>query len=205
MEELFNKIKRLREERNLNHVAISKEIGISNTAYSKIEKGITKNISLDTAIKIARVLKVDFNELFEIESENDSNRENNVLQNEIQKLNQEIEYLSKRINELEGQLNDKKQLEDYFKRDIFELRTLVTIWPRLSFDTQLEDLYRLFKERTISKEEYDNLRTELPEKLAQSIVILIKNNLSLISEFDKELKGEKYKSIMLKVRQILNQ
>lgn len=197
MEELFNKIKRLREERNLNYVAISKEIGISNTAYSKIEKGITKSISLEIAIKIAKVLGVDFNELFNIESNNNSI-------NESQKLNDKIKSLSKENELLKKQLEDKMLLEDYFKRDILEFKSLLVSWPVEYFSTENQFIKESFDKRDISADEYERRMNELPEKTAQTMALLIKNKLFLLNDFDKYFSSEQLKPIILRVRQILN-
>lgn len=196
MEELFNKIKRLREERKMNHVEISKEIGISNTAYSKIEKGITKSISLEIAVKIARALEVNFNELFSIESNKNNSVDNQRLNDKINTLIQENELLKK-------QLEDKLLLEDYFKRDILEFKSLLVSWPIEYFNTENKFIKELFDKRDILSEEYERRVSELPEKTAQAMALLIKNKLFLLADFDKYYSSEQFKPIILRVRQIL--
>jgi transcriptional regulator with XRE-family HTH domain len=59
-----------RKQKNLSQSQMAKAIGNSQAAYAKIESGVTKNITLDVATKIAKALGEDFNEVFEIEKDN---------------------------------------------------------------------------------------------------------------------------------------
>jgi transcriptional regulator with XRE-family HTH domain len=64
------KIKLCRKQKNMSQAQMAAVIGISQAAYAKIESGVTENISLFSATGIAKALNEDFNELFEIESDN---------------------------------------------------------------------------------------------------------------------------------------
>jgi transcriptional regulator with XRE-family HTH domain len=83
------KIKLCRKQKNLSQAQMAAVIGISQAAYAKIESGVTENISLFIATGIAKALNEDFNELFEIESDNKT----------IAGLKSEVEELRSRISE----------------------------------------------------------------------------------------------------------
>lgn len=57
------RLKELREKRNLTQAQIAKKIGITQQAYSYIEKEIS-NPSLETALRISEVLKTPVNKIF---------------------------------------------------------------------------------------------------------------------------------------------
>jgi transcriptional regulator with XRE-family HTH domain len=62
MQRVATKIRMVREFRNFSQEYVSKKIGISQNAYSKIELGYSK-ISLDRFFHIAKILDVDVTEL----------------------------------------------------------------------------------------------------------------------------------------------
>lgn len=57
------KLKKLREERGLSQKEIAKKIGVSRETISAYETGRAKP-SLDVALKLAKILKVSVEELF---------------------------------------------------------------------------------------------------------------------------------------------
>jgi|GEM_PF-2749737 len=73
MEELKDKLIRLRLEKGLKQAQVAKAAGIKQPSYASIEKGDTKNVSLNVAIGIAKALDVPFNELFDIDQPSDFN------------------------------------------------------------------------------------------------------------------------------------
>jgi transcriptional regulator with XRE-family HTH domain len=83
------KIKLFRKQKNLSQVQMAAVVGISQAAYAKIESGTTVHMSLESAIGIAKALNENFNELFEIESDNKN----------IAALKSEVELLKFRIEE----------------------------------------------------------------------------------------------------------
>jgi len=193
MEELFNKIKRLREERNLNHVAISKEIGISNTAYSKIEKGITKSISLDIAIKIAKVLDVDFNELFDIEKPD--------YQDD---LNVEIEILKKRIIELESQLEDKKRLEKYLSKDLLNIKPLILNWVEEFHLTEPDFIKSENPEAIKNSSLFKSLLSESTDKEAELLAACVKGGYFSASDVENKFGNkEVFSELMSRYRKLI--
>jgi transcriptional regulator with XRE-family HTH domain len=69
MESINEKIKRLRIESGVNQAEVARSAGIKQSSYASIEKGDTKSITIEVGKGIAKALKISFNELFEIESE----------------------------------------------------------------------------------------------------------------------------------------
>lgn len=67
MEELKDKLLRIRKEKNLSQTYVAKAAGIKQPSYASIEAGDTKNVSLSVAKGLAKALGVSFIELFEIE------------------------------------------------------------------------------------------------------------------------------------------
>ncbi|MDQ7947660.1 MAG: helix-turn-helix transcriptional regulator [Pedobacter sp.] len=60
---LGQKIKKLRQEKNVNQASIAKEMGISLPAYSKIETGKT-DVNISRLEQLASIHKIDIGEFF---------------------------------------------------------------------------------------------------------------------------------------------
>ena len=58
------RIKRLREERNYSQQYLAGKLGISQKAYSKIETNQTR-LSVDSLLKIAEILETSINKILE--------------------------------------------------------------------------------------------------------------------------------------------
>ena len=58
-----NKIKEIREQKELTQEEVAKKAGISTNYYSKIERG-TVNTSIEKANKIAKALGVEVSDIF---------------------------------------------------------------------------------------------------------------------------------------------
>lgn len=95
VEKVLNKIIEKRKEIGLSMENISNDLGISIGAYNKIEKGETK-LSLERLFEILEVLKVDISEIFEIKVDhvyNQNFKDNSVFHQEIQNLYQDNKEL----------------------------------------------------------------------------------------------------------------
>lgn len=64
MNNIGHKIKSRREQLNFSQEYIAEHLGISQPAYVKIEKGVTK-LDFERLIKISEILEIDVNELLE--------------------------------------------------------------------------------------------------------------------------------------------
>ena len=67
MEKVNDKIRRLRKQKGLSQREVAQVAGIRQSSIASIEKGDTVNMSLESAVGIAKALEVNFNELFDIE------------------------------------------------------------------------------------------------------------------------------------------
>jgi len=106
MESMNERIKRLRKSIGLKQVDIATTIGITQPSFASIESGRTKSISIELGQKIANVLNVSFNELFDVGNSH-----------KIESFNNEIEFLKTRISELsflvETLKNEKEHIKDH--------------------------------------------------------------------------------------------
>lgn len=66
MEKIINRIKEIRKEKGISHDAMAFDLGISQVAYSKIEKNETK-LNLDRLFKIAEILDTNISDLLGLE------------------------------------------------------------------------------------------------------------------------------------------
>lgn len=78
MENIINKIKSIRSEKGISHDAMAYSLGISQVAYSKIEKSETK-LTVERLLKIAEILNTDIHDFFgnsnKISIQNQTNNE----------------------------------------------------------------------------------------------------------------------------------
>ena len=63
---VIDNIKTTRKQKGISHEAMAMNLGISQTAYTKIERGETK-LTIDRLQKIAEILEVQIGELLESE------------------------------------------------------------------------------------------------------------------------------------------
>lgn len=66
MEKIINRIKEIRKEKGISHEAMAFDLGISQVAYSKLEKNETK-LNVDRLYKIAEILDTKVSELLGLE------------------------------------------------------------------------------------------------------------------------------------------
>lgn len=105
-----NKIKQRREFLNFSQEYIAETLGISQPAYLKIEKGITK-LDFERLIKISEILKMDINELLDkhLIVNNFNNKDSSTAIGLVENLHQEnkktIELL---IDNLKDQITSLK-------------------------------------------------------------------------------------------------
>lgn len=118
MGKIGEKLKKIRIEKRLSQKQVAEICGITPAAYTFIENGTTKNITIEIGKGIAKALNVSFNELFEIEP--NSNEIENFL-NEIHNLNQIIEDSSRQIEKL---LKEKKEITDIYLLDFVHYTTV---------------------------------------------------------------------------------
>lgn len=113
------KIKKLRELRDFTQEYVANEIGLDQSAYSRLEKGETK-ITFDRLSKIAKVLNVepegiysfDESNIFNMTTQNGHNgyiinviseNERKLYEDQIQHLKDQITHLQKTMDKILGQ------------------------------------------------------------------------------------------------------
>ncbi len=110
MEVVVNKIKEYRKKKGYSHVNMAFELGMSQVAYSKIEKNETK-LSVERLFKIAEILETPVENFLDINPNNIFNQtlnDNSILYQDFENLNQENKEKSKKIEQLyELRLKDK--------------------------------------------------------------------------------------------------
>lgn len=74
--DVIDNIKKISVERGYSHEAMAMDLGISQTAYSKLESGKTK-LSVDRLLKIAEILEVSTAQLLNDEPSIQQNIHNN--------------------------------------------------------------------------------------------------------------------------------
>jgi len=80
MTEIQEKIKNVRELKNLTQEYVAEKLGITQAAYSKIESGTTK-VSYEKLFQISNILGIEMNELLNFDSQKFFNNLNNVKGN----------------------------------------------------------------------------------------------------------------------------
>lgn len=119
MQKIITKIKKIRLEKGYSHEYIAYELGISQVAYSKVEKLETK-LSVERLYKIAEILEVTVSDILDIETNNHFNQtsgENSTdyLQ-KIENFYQKNKEQSHKIIELyEAPLKDKETLIEKYQ------------------------------------------------------------------------------------------
>lgn len=91
MEDLKQKIKRIRKEKRISQAELAESAGISRISYTYFENGTTDKLSLDAAVGIAKALDMSFNELFDIPVKTDDMKIRLELTKEIENLKSEFE------------------------------------------------------------------------------------------------------------------
>jgi transcriptional regulator with XRE-family HTH domain len=144
MGKIHERIKELRISKNLKQSDIAKAAGISNTAYGKIENGITESISIEFGKVIARMLQVPFTELFEIDEGNNA---------EIKELEDQIKQLKTHIYHMEATASLTKTLNETHNKTLIELEQLRQF-------TYLSELFELLDDDLFVRHNQDFLENE---------------------------------------------
>lgn len=124
MNNISNKIKLRREQLNFSQEYIAEHLGISQPAYVKIEKGVTK-LDFERLLKISEILEIDINELLEKQYivNNFKNSDSSTAIGMVDNLHQENQKTNELlIQTLFSQISDLKE----------ENKRLISILEKLS-------------------------------------------------------------------------
>lgn len=115
MEDILKRVVSLRKNRGISHEAMATNLDLSQTAYSKIEKGETK-LSIERLYKIAEILDSSVEELMGFQSKYSQEIKDNehftvIAHQEVENLFQENKEISdKLIRHLEDLVQTKDQI-----------------------------------------------------------------------------------------------
>lgn len=122
MKNVLEKIKTIRSDKGYSHEYMGHMLGMSQTAYTKIEKGTTK-LSLEKLYKIAEILEAPIVDILDINPNNIYNQTNNhdnttlIAHQEIQNLYEENKGQVEKIELLyEARLRDKDFIIETLKK-----------------------------------------------------------------------------------------
>ena len=91
MEKIINRIKEIRKEKGISHEAMAFDLGISQVAYSKIEKNETK-LTVERLFKIAEILEAKIEDILDIKADKvykQDLKDNSIGHQEIQNMYQD--------------------------------------------------------------------------------------------------------------------
>jgi transcriptional regulator with XRE-family HTH domain len=139
MEELKDKLSRIRINKGLSQNFVAKKAGITQPYYASIEKGDSTNLTLKVAKGISLALEISFNELFDIPlpQQNDSG----------------IDFLHEEISRLKNQLSDKEILTQMLIKKELNTRLNFVEFLCFSYDLvmiQIEFISTDLKSKSIS-------------------------------------------------------
>lgn len=124
-EEFGEKIKTLRNERNMTQEELAKKIGISRTNIGQYETGVRK-VPLNIILQFSEFFGVSVNELLDIDFKEDNETKQPITKYEVAT---EIGFTKEEISILESGTRQipklfLEKLANYFNVDIEELETL---------------------------------------------------------------------------------
>ncbi len=117
MEKIINKIREIRKEKGISHEAMAFDLGISQVAYSKLEKNETK-LNVDRLYRIAEILDTKIADLLGLEVSKIYQQEfkdNSQNYQEIQSLYQENKEIFERL--LQAKDEQIALLKDLLKKN----------------------------------------------------------------------------------------
>jgi transcriptional regulator with XRE-family HTH domain len=160
MSNIHEKIRELRKQKGINQKQVADSAGLSVAAYSNIESGETKSITIEAGKGIAKALGVSFAELFEIETPATGTSEASA----------ELEQLREKVKELEKRIDEKDLVIHLLKKDNQQL-TELQAWDNIS-----EELHKLLDYEIGLKygDSTENERVILQKKIEESINYLKK-------------------------------
>ena len=159
MNNIHEKIRELRKQKGINQKQVADSAGLSVAAYSNIESGVSKSITIEAGRGIADALGVSFNELFEIEVPFDYAIEES--KRDVEKLLQMLNNSSQRIEELEKRIEEKDIVINSLNLNRkFFLKTLV----RYIEDDSRVNFY------WIARQGYQYAKTEEQKKIVDEII-----------------------------------
>jgi transcriptional regulator with XRE-family HTH domain len=114
---LGHKIRKIRELKDLTQGFVADELGISQQAYSKLERGET-DVSLENTEKIAEIFGITTAELFSFDERvvfNIMHNQTGIHQNILHQTVTESDYLKEKIAAMEKEIAYLKEIVDLLR------------------------------------------------------------------------------------------
>lgn len=108
--EIHKKIKKIRKEKRYSQTVMANKLGITQMAYSKIERGVTK-LNWDYMHQLATILEVNIWDLIDTQKEYQPSTSNEL------KAVENIELLKKLITQYDKELSALKEEINSLKKD----------------------------------------------------------------------------------------
>ena len=163
MSNIHEKIRELRKQKGINQKQVADFAGLSVAAYSNIESGISKSITIEAGRGIADALGLSFNELFEIEVPFDYASEE--LKKDVEKLLEMLKAGSNRISELEKRIEEKDLLIDLLKSDNQRIKNDIIKYIKLIADYQIYALINLQPKLMLTDEQKSKIQKHVVDIL----------------------------------------
>ncbi len=71
---LASNIKKLRKKHHLSQDQLARKANLSYSSFVKIEQGLTKNLTLETLVKLANVFEITIDELINMENKKEEKK-----------------------------------------------------------------------------------------------------------------------------------
>ena len=115
-----DRIRRIRQNQNIKRDHVADELEMSNSAYSKIERGET-DVQVTRLEAIAKILKVNVVDFFldkkeQLNLEDPSKNYGIATKIDIEELNLTIKQLRQEVEKLKSRLDEKKKVSSKRKK-----------------------------------------------------------------------------------------
>ena len=205
MSNIHEKIRELRKQKGINQKQVAESAGLSVAAYSNIESGISKSITIEAGKGIAKALDENFVQLFEISSPGTEiakfEIENKVLQEKIKELEKWIEIKDKLINLLQDE-NESIKYENAVYKILNNFDELIADEKLIRAIPEPERTPDIELRIEMLKELFDNYIVEgFPSK--KVLLNILFSNMDFISLMEDE--SENKEEFMKKSTSYLNQ
>lgn len=198
MNNIHEKIKELRKQKGINQKQVADSAGLSVAAYSNIESGISKSITIEAGKGIAKALGVSFAELFEIETPGTVTSEASADVEQLRALvinyENEIKVYQDRLKDKETIITSLKTEKKLFKENV--IRSIDVM-----YESEVTEIRNKLKNCSDQTEKL-TLETKL-QKIIEAKKRMLKNYMYVGFLLEEDLAnyyeqlGEHYKSVNL--------
>src|SRR5690554_1492500 len=120
--DLHDKIKGIREDKNLKQIEVAEHIGVDKSAYSKIEKGL-RSVTVDEIYKMAQLFNMTIDNIINFEGNypKEVTIEDKTVIEQMQLIQQLEEEDKQTIFRLIDKMLTTKKFKDFFQKNVATL------------------------------------------------------------------------------------